>query len=36
MNQNDVFAGYLLISDIDGTLLPRGGQVSPENRAAVE
>lgn len=36
MSLNDIFAGYLLISDIDGTLLPRGGQVAEEDRVAIE
>lgn len=29
------FAGKLIISDLDGTLIPRGGVISPENRGAV-
>ena len=29
------YENYMLITDLDGTLIPRGGIVSAENRAAV-
>lgn len=29
------FTGKLIISDLDGTLIPRGGKISAENRAAI-
>lgn len=32
---NDIFRGYLLCTDLDGTLLTRDGSVSQENRAAI-
>lgn len=33
---NQPFAHTILLSDLDGTLIPRGGRVSEGNRAAVE
>ena len=29
------YTGKMIISDLDGTLIPRGGVISPENRAAI-
>ncbi|HAQ55147.1 MAG TPA: haloacid dehalogenase, partial [Anaerovibrio sp.] len=30
------YTGKMIISDLDGTLIPRGGVISPENKAAIE
>ena len=31
----DIFKGYLLVSDIDGTLVDRHKQIPPRNREAI-
>ena len=30
------YTGKMIISDLDGTLIPRGGAISAENRAAIK
>ncbi len=35
MNQYDDFTGLVLLTDIDGTLLPEGGSIADEDRAAL-
>ena len=30
------YTGKMIISDLDGTLIPRGGVISQENRQAIE
>lgn len=35
MNAYDDFTGLLLLTDIDGTLLPEGGKIAEEDRAAL-
>ena len=30
------YTGRMIISDLDGTLIPRGGVISAENKAAVK
>ena len=30
------YTGKMIISDLDGTLIPRGGVISAENKAAIQ